>query len=84
VVSDDLSSEMGGATPSLAFVADQYGASGDIRLVYTPSAGAPVTTDLTEESDADNGQFLANILNVSGVTLNAGDQAAVSFRVEIQ
>ncbi|MBT8132833.1 MAG: hypothetical protein KJO35_11230, partial [Gammaproteobacteria bacterium] len=32
VVSDDLSSEMGGATPSLAFVPDQYGATGDIRL----------------------------------------------------
>ncbi len=84
VISDDLSSEMGGANPSLAFVADQYGAAGDIRLVYTPSAGAPVTTDLTEEADADNGQFIASVITVNNVTLNPGDQADVSFRVEIQ
>lgn len=84
VISDDLSSEMGGPTPSLAFVSDQYGAGGDIRLLYTPSAGAPVSSDLTEEVDADNGQFVANVLTVNNVTLNAGDQADVSFRVEIQ
>ncbi|MDH3645312.1 MAG: hypothetical protein OER80_00930 [Gammaproteobacteria bacterium] len=84
VISDDLSSEMGGATPSLAFVSDQYGAAGDIRLVYTPAVGVPVTADLTEEIDGDDGQFIANVLNVINVTLNAGDRADVSFRVEIQ
>ncbi|MBT8136381.1 MAG: hypothetical protein KJO54_05115 [Gammaproteobacteria bacterium] len=84
VIADDLSSEMGGPTPSLAFVADQYGAAGDIRLVYTPGAGAPVTSDLSEEADADTGQFIANVMTVNGVTLNAGDRADVSFRVEIQ
>lgn len=83
-ISDDLSSEMGGPAPSLAFVSDEYGAAGDIRLIYTPSAGAPVTTDLTEEVDADTGSFVANVVSVTGVTLNPGDQADVLFRVEIQ
>lgn len=83
-IADDLSSEMGGASPTLAFVADQYGAGGDIRLVFTPSAGAPVTSDLTQEADADDGQFVANTVTVSNLTLDAGDTAQLSFRVEIQ
>ncbi len=84
VVADDLSSEMAGPNPTLAFEPDVYGASGDIRMVYTPAAGAPTTTDMTEEADADDGQFIANTVTVSNLTLNAGDQAVVSFRVEIQ
>lgn len=84
VIADDLSSEMGGPTPTLAFAADQYGASGDIRLVFTPAAGAPATTELSQESDADNGQFIGNTVTVNSLTLDAGDRAEVSFRVEIQ
>ncbi|MDH3589798.1 MAG: hypothetical protein OEQ74_10370, partial [Gammaproteobacteria bacterium] len=83
-VSDDLSSEMSGPNPTLAFVSDVYGAVGDIRLVYTPNAGAPVTTDLSEEVDGDDGQFVAFVATVDSVTLNAGDRADVSFQVEIQ
>lgn len=84
VIADDLSSEMGGASPTLAFVADQYGASGDIRMVFTPAAGAPNTTDMSEQADADAGQFIANTVTVNNLTLSAGDQADVRFRVEIQ
>lgn len=84
VIADDLSAEMGGANPTLAFVSDQYGAAGDMRMVFTPAAGAPVTTDMTEQADADNGQFVANTVTVTNLTLAAGDQAQVLFRVEIQ
>ena len=84
VIADDLSSEMAGPNPTLAFESDVYGPAGDIRMVYTPAAGAPVTTDMTEEADADDGQFVANTVTVNNLTLNAGDQADVSFQVEIQ
>lgn len=84
IIADDLSSEMGGPTPTLTFAADQYGAAGDIRLVFTPAAGAPTSSDLTAEADADNGQFIGNTVTVNNLTLDAGDRAEVSFRVEIQ
>ncbi len=86
VVSDDLSAEIvgGGGTQSIGFVSDQYGGTGDIQLTVTPAVGAPVVTNLTEQSDADSGQFAANVITVNGITLAASESAAVRFRVEIQ
>ncbi len=86
VVSDDLTGEIvgGGGTESLGFVSDQYGGTGDIQLEFTPAAGAPVITNLTEQSDGDDGQFAANTVTVGNVTLAAGESAEVRFRVEIQ
>lgn len=84
VIADDLSSEMSTPSPTLAFVSDQYGSGGDIQLVFTPAAGVPVISELTEEADGDDAQFVADTLTVNNLTLDAGDSAEVRFRVEIQ
>ncbi|MCH6572599.1 MAG: DUF11 domain-containing protein, partial [Proteobacteria bacterium] len=77
-ISDDLSTEIGNGT--VAFASDQYGGTFDIRLVI--NGGAP--TDLTEQTDGDQGEFAANVVTVDTITLNAGDDAVVSFRITIQ
>lgn len=86
VVSDDLTGEIvgGGGTESIDFVSDQYGGTGDVQLVVTPAVGAPVTTNLSEQIDGDDGQFAANTVTVNNVTLAASEAADVRFRVEIQ
>lgn len=85
-ISDDLSAEMGGATPRLAIVLAAYGAQAagdDIELV-TDQTGASLTTELSIANDADNGQFVGNILTVDGIALDPGEFARVRFRVQIQ
>ena len=84
-VTDDLSGEIvgGGGTEALAFLSNVYGAAGDIELTIT-SGGTPTVSQLTEEADADNASFAANVVAVSGITLAGGDVAAVTFQVEIQ
>ncbi len=84
-VSDDLSGEIvgGGGTESIEFLSDAYGGTGDIEQTVTVG-GVPTVTNLTQEADADAGTFAANIVAVTGITLAAGDSAAVRFRVEIQ
>lgn len=84
-ISDDLTGEIvgGGGTESIDFVSNEYGGTGDIELT-TVVGGVPTVTNLTEEADADAGQFAANIVSVTGITVAAGDSATVRFRVEIQ
>ncbi len=77
-ISDDLSVEI--AAGRVAFTPDQYSGTFDIRLVI--NGGAP--TDLTEQTDGDDGEFAANVVTVDNITLNAGDDAVVSFRITIQ
>ena len=77
-ISDDLSVEI--VAGRVAFTPDQYGGTFDIRLVI--NGGAP--TDLTEQADADQGVFAANVVTVNSITLNATDVATVSFRITIQ
>ena len=84
-VTDDLSGEVvgGGGTEALVFLSNVYGAAGDIQLTIV-SGGTPTVTQLTEESDADNASFTANVVSVTSITLAGGDSASLSFQVEIQ
>ncbi len=76
-ISDDLSTEIGNGT--VAFASDQYAVTFDIQLVI--NSGAP--TNLTEQTDGDQGVFAANVVTVDTITLNAGDDAVVRFRITI-
>lgn len=85
-ISDDLSSEMSGAPGGarLAFSLGQYGGAGDDIQLETNLASVVTTTELTASADADNGDFVAEVLTVDGIVLAPGDSATVRFRVEIQ
>ena len=75
-ISDDLSTEIGNGT--VAFASNQYAGTFDIRLDINT-----VVTDLTEETDVDQGEFAANVVTVDSITLDTGDVATVSFRITI-
>ncbi|MEM7082371.1 MAG: hypothetical protein AAF465_06525 [Pseudomonadota bacterium] len=83
-IGDDLSAEIvgGGGTEAIDFIAGQFGGN-DIELTSIVG-GVPTVTNLTAASDADVGQFVANVLSVTVASLAAGDSAEVRFRVEIQ
>ena len=78
-IADDLSVEIGAGR--IAFTSNQYGVGNVFDIQLDINA---VVTDLTEEADADQGVFAANIVTVNAVTLNPADVATVSFRVTIQ
>ncbi len=89
-ITDDLTAEMSGAAggPRLALSLAEYGsqaAGDDIEYVFDAAGPtAPVTAEYSASADADDGQFVSDVLNVSNIVLAPGDTATVRFRVEIQ
>jgi uncharacterized repeat protein (TIGR01451 family) len=81
-VSDSLNAEITAGT--IAFDANGYGAGTGIQ-VTAPNINAGAALPLTNTNgDADGGDFTANAVTVSGITLQAGESATVRFRVVIQ
>jgi uncharacterized repeat protein (TIGR01451 family) len=81
-VTDSLNAEITAGT--VAFDANGYGAGTGIR-VTAPNIAGGVPTPLTNTNgDADGGDFTANAVTVSGIALQAGESATVTFRVVIQ
>ncbi len=80
-VTDDLSTE----AATLAFLADGYAAGKGIR-VTAPNINGGATLNLTNVADSDQGSYNpgTRTVTVSGIILDAGEQAIVSFRVTIQ
>ncbi len=86
-ISDDLTSEMSGATPAarLAIALGEYGVAGDdIELESNAGDGVTVvTTPLSAATGDDAGQFASDALTVTGIALDPGEYAEVRFTVEI-
>jgi hypothetical protein len=83
-VADDLNNEITAGT--IAFLADGYDTGKGIR-VTAPNINGGAAKDLTNISDADEGDFnvtVANTVTVTGIELVAGQSATVRFRVTIQ
>jgi hypothetical protein len=80
-VSDSLNTEITNGT--LAFVTDSYGAGTGIE-VTAPNLYGGAATALTNVADGDEGDFTANVVTVTGISLAAGEQATVKFRVIVQ
>lgn len=78
-VTDDLTNEIV-TNGTVAFTTDSYGAGQGIQV--TPPGGA--ATPLSNAVDVDAGDFTANAVTVSGITLAPGESATVNFRVTIQ
>ena len=82
VVTDDLSGE----SANLSFVADAYAAGKGIQ-VTAPNISGGLAVNLTNAADTDQGDYGAtgvNTVTVTGIVLDAGEQATVRFRVVIQ
>jgi hypothetical protein len=80
-VSDSLNAEITAGT--VAFEVNSYGAGTGIQ-VTAPNINAGAPTPLTNTNgDADGGDFTANTVTVSGITLQVGESATVTFRVLI-
>jgi uncharacterized repeat protein (TIGR01451 family) len=80
-VTDSLSAEIAAGT--VAFDANGYGAATGIR-VTAPNINGGAPKALTNVADTDEGDFTADAVTVSGITLQAGESATVTFRVVIQ
>jgi uncharacterized repeat protein (TIGR01451 family) len=81
-VSDSLNAEITAGT--LAFDANGYGAAAGIEVTAPNiNGGAPLALTNTN-GDSDGGDFTANAVTVSGITLAPGQSATVQFRVVIQ
>ena len=83
VITDDLSGELGGATPTMVFNTETYApAVGEgIRLDITTVG----TFDYTVAVDADDGELSAGfILTVDNFTIPAGETATLTFELTIQ
>jgi uncharacterized repeat protein (TIGR01451 family) len=81
-VSDSLNAEITALT--LAFDANGYGAGTGIRVTAPNiNGGAPLALTNTN-GDSDGGDFTGNAVTASGITLQAGESATVTFRVVIQ
>jgi len=81
-VSDSLNAEITALT--LAFDADGYGVGTGIQVTAPNiNGGAPLALTNTN-ADSDGGDFTANAVTASGITLQAGESATVTFRVVIQ
>ena len=81
VVTDSLAGEIGAGT--LLFDPDAYGSGLGIR-VTAPSIGGGAPTALTNATDGDTGDFSADTVTVSGIALDPGESATVTFRAVLQ
>lgn len=82
VITDNLSAELGGATPTMVFNTETYAPAVDegIRLV-----NGAVTTDYTTAVDIDNGELSVGfVLTVDTFTITAGETATLTFELTIQ
>jgi uncharacterized repeat protein (TIGR01451 family) len=80
-VSDSLAAEI--ASGAVAFETDAYGAGLGLRVTApTLNSGNPL--DLSNAADADEGTFAADTVTVTGIVLQAGESATVTFQVEVQ
>lgn len=81
-VSDSLNAEITAGT--VVFDANGYGAATGMRVTAPNiNGGAPLALT-NSNGDADGGEFTGNAVTVSGITLQAGESATVTFRVVIQ
>jgi hypothetical protein len=80
-ISDSLAAQI--TAGRVAFDPNGYGAGQGMR-VTAPNIAGGVATALTNATDADQGNFTANVVSVGGITLQANQQATVTFRVVIQ
>ncbi|MGA1795805.1 MAG: hypothetical protein ACMUIL_08085 [bacterium] len=80
-VSDDLSTEIG--LTNIEFHPDGY-ASGYGIQVTAPNINGGSSKDLSNVSGDDEGAFSANTVTVTGIDLDGGESATVTFQVEIQ
>ena len=78
-LTDDLTLEIA-TNGTVAFDADAYGIGQGVQLEVNGGGATP----LTNAADVDAGQFVGNVVTVGGVTLDAGQNAVVNFRVVIQ
>ncbi len=81
-----LTDDLSGESATISFLADAYGSGRGIRVVV-PNINGGTVTDLTNVADSDQGDYggtTANAVTVGGMVLNAGEQATIRFRVEIQ
>jgi len=81
-VMDDLSVE----SATLSFEVDGYAAGRGIQ-VTAPNINGGAAQNLTNTADSDQGDYsvtTAGTVTVSGIVLNAGEQATVKFRVAVQ
>ena len=81
-VTDNLNAEITAGT--VAFDANGYGAGTGMRVTAPNiNGGAPLALT-NSNADTDGGAFTANAVTVSGIALQAGESATVTFRVVIQ
>jgi uncharacterized repeat protein (TIGR01451 family) len=81
-VTDSLNAEI--TAGSVAFDADGYGVGAGIQVTAPNIAGGVATPLTNTNADTDGGDFTANAVTVSGISLLAGESATVTFRVVIQ
>jgi uncharacterized repeat protein (TIGR01451 family) len=79
-VTDSLAAEI--ASGAVVFDAAAYGVGG--IQVTSPNLYGGAATGLTNAADADEGDFTADVVTVTGISLDAGETATVRFRVVIQ
>ncbi len=80
-VTDDLSTEI--SAGNLAFNTDSFGAGLGIQ-VTAPNINGGAAQNLTNASDADQGNYSSNTVTVTGIDLAASESATIRFRVTIQ
>ncbi len=83
VITDDLSGELGGATPTMVFNTETYAPAVDegIRLDITTVGTFDYTTAVAD----DDGELSAGfILTVDNFTIPAGETATLTFELTIQ
>lgn len=80
-VTDSLATEIAAGT--VVFSTDSYGIGQGIE-VTAPNLYGGAATALTNNTDGDEGEFATNVVTVNGITLDAGEDATMRFRVVIQ
>jgi uncharacterized repeat protein (TIGR01451 family) len=81
-VSDSLSAEIVAGT--ILFDANGYGAGTGIQVTAPNINGGAALALTNTNGDADGGDFTADAVTVSGITLQPNESATVRFRVVIQ
>ncbi len=79
-ITDDLSAE----SARMSFLPDGYGVPGKGILVTAPNINGGAAQLLTNVADTDQAEYSLSTITVNGITLDAGEQAVVAFRVVVR
>ncbi len=79
-ITDDLGAE----SARMSFLPDGYGVPGKGILVTAPNINGGAAQLLTNVADTDQAEYSLSTITVNGITLDAGEQAVVAFRVVVR